>query len=177
MALEWFCAKPHLSLCLSWDSFVALVDTALFYLRMNIRKWCRTILFLQTICDVFLERCPTARKNCTKIICENLELNKIDEKKFARVLFTCISGGWGAPARSLSSVMYFSCHKKLRRFRSILVCDRSPPKENGQICFANSSPQWAKYQSGNQHKVTIFYEVTPNKKNEKMKMIKIITHM
>lgn len=27
------------------------------------------------------------------------------------------------------------------------------------------------------HKVTIFYEVTPNKKNEKMKMIKIITHM
>jgi len=27
------------------------------------------------------------------------------------------------------------------------------------------------------HKVTIFYEVTPNEKNEKMKMIKIITHM
>jgi len=107
MALEWFCAKPHLSLCLSWDSFVALVDTALFYLRMNIRKWCRTILFLQTICDVFPERCPTARKKCTKIICENLEVNKIDEKKIARVLFTCISGGWGAPARSLSSVMYF----------------------------------------------------------------------
>lgn len=54
---------------------------------------------------------------------------EMDEKKLTRVLFTCTTVGWGAPARNLSR-LFRSCFpvKDCSILHQFLVHDRSPHK-------------------------------------------------